>query len=220
MSMTPDEARYEQWLDEIYSEHKEQAIEEFTTDRLQSFYLDHPDIILFPSQALSEGRSLLGISPRAGFIFGAIAIEVSLKKAILQPAVYGLVNSKSTADLITNLAMSHVQIGKFKKLLFHILSEHLDLDLGEFTRLGAEDPLWKEAESIREKRNNVVHEALPVTTDEAQRSIEVGLFILESLIPMLLEKLGLVLGPDLLVKERGKYEIERFMSKPGTQNIA
>ena len=41
MSMTPDEAAYEEYMDKLYEEHREVAIEEFTGERLQSYYIDN-----------------------------------------------------------------------------------------------------------------------------------------------------------------------------------
>ena len=210
MSMSPDDARYEQWFDELYAEHKEVAIEEFTSERLQSFYLNHPEIVQAPSQALAEGKSLLTNHPRAAFILAAIAIEVSLKKLILHPVVYGLVHSESTAGLITKLVMGHVSIGRFKKLLFHILDEHVGVDLETFARSSASKTLWKEADSIRDKRNAVVHEAVTVSSDEAQEALEVATYVLESLFPVLLVRLGLVLDDNGLVREKREYEYEKF----------
>ncbi|MCE2434093.1 MAG: hypothetical protein J4F29_14420 [Candidatus Latescibacteria bacterium] len=218
MSLT--EAMEEQWLDELYAEYKEVAIEEFTSQRLQSFYLANPNIIQPLSQALAEGKSLLANHPRAAFIFAAIAIEVGLKNLILHPVVYGLVHSKSTADLITKIVMSHVSIEKFKKLLFHILNEHIGVDLETFTRSNAKKTLWKEADLIKKKRNAVMHEAVIVTSDEAQESLEVATFILESLFPKLLDKLGLVLDDNKLVMEKRKYEYEKFLDQDRTRKDA
>lgn len=220
MSMSWTEAIEEQWLEDLYAEYKEAAIEEFTSERLQSFYIDNPEIIQAPSQALAEGKSLLKNHPRAALIFAAIATEVGLKKLILHPVVYGLVHSKSTADLITNLVMSHVSIEKFKKLLFHILNEHVSVDLKTFTRSNEKKTLWKEADSIRKKRNAVLHEAVIVTSDEAQESLEVATFVLESLFPKLLDKLGLVLNDNKLVMEKGKYEYEKFLDQDRTRKDA
>lgn len=211
MSMSWTEAMEEQWFEDLYAEYKEAAIEEFTSERLQSFYIDNPEIIQAPCQVLAEGKSLLAKHPRAAFIFAAIAIEVGLKKLILHPVVYGLVHSKSTADLITKIVMSHVSIEKFKKLLFHILDEHVGVDLETFTRSNAKKTLWKEADLIKKKRNAVMHEAVIVTSDEAQESLEVATFILESLFPKLLGKLGLILDDNNLVMEKGKYEYEKFL---------
>ena len=134
--------------------------------------------------------------------------------------MYGLVHSKSTADLITKIVMSHVSIEKFKKLLFHILNEHIGVDLETFTRSNAKKTLWKEADLIKKKRNAVMHEAVIVTSDEAQESLEVATFILESLFPKLLDKLGLVLDDNKLVMEKRKYEYEKFLDQDRTRKDA
>ena len=80
MSMTPDESRIEQQMEELYQEHKEYAIEEFTIDRLQSFYLAHSTIAQPPLWALAEARDLLAEHPSAAQVFAAVAIEVGLKE--------------------------------------------------------------------------------------------------------------------------------------------
>ena len=219
MSMSWTEAMEEQWLEDLYAEYKGMTIEEFTDERLQSFYLDNPKIIQAPSQALDEGKLLLANHLRAAFIFAAIVIEVSLKKLILHPVVYGLVQSESTAVFITNLVMSHVSIEKFKKLLFHIFNENVRIDLEIFKRNSATKTLWQEINSIREKRNAVVHEAVIVTSDEAQESLEVATFVLESLVPKLLDKLELILDDKNLVMEKGKYEYEKFLDQDRTRKM-
>ena len=220
MSMSLTEAMEEQWLEDLYAEYKEAAIEEFTGERLQSFYLADPKIIQAPSQALAEGKSLLANYPRAAFIFASIAIEISLKKLILHPVVYGLVHSESTAVFITKLVMSHVSIEKFKKLLFHVFNEHVGIDLETFTRSSATKMLWKEIDSIRKKRNAVLHEAVIVTSKAAQESLEVATFVLESLFPKLLDKLGLALDNDKLVIEKWKYEYEKCLDQYGKEKDA
>ena len=213
MSMSLTEAMEEQWLDELYAEYKETAIEEFTSERLQSFYVDNPEIIQAPCQVLAEGKSLLANHPRAAFIFAAIAIEVSLKKLILHPVVYGLVHNKATADLITKILMNHVSIDNFKKLLFHILNEYVGVDLETFTRSNVKKTLWKEAYSIKEKRNDVMHEAVNITSDKARESLEVATCVLESLVPKLLDKLGLILDDNNLVMENGKYKYAKLLGQ-------
>ena len=101
MSMTPAEARFEEWLEELYNEHAEIAIEEFTSDRLMSYYLKSPKIIHAPRLALVEGRTLLNTHPRAAFILASMAVEMGLRELILRPIVYGLVISESTASVMS-----------------------------------------------------------------------------------------------------------------------
>ena len=107
MSMTEEEARYEQAMEELYEEHSKQAIEEFTAERLQSFYLNKPLLAKPSFDALVESRSLLRSHPTAALVFAASATEVSLKEVLLKPVVYGLVHSESAAGLIAELALGH-----------------------------------------------------------------------------------------------------------------
>jgi len=90
MSMTPEEAAYEDFIAQLYEEHKKEAIEEFTVERLQSYYLKNKLLAKPALQALKEARNLIELNVTAGFIFGAISMEVGLKAALLKPIVYAL----------------------------------------------------------------------------------------------------------------------------------
>ena len=56
MSMTPDEARYEEYMDQLYEEHKEQAVQEFIDERLQSYYGEHRLLAEPAFGALTEAK--------------------------------------------------------------------------------------------------------------------------------------------------------------------
>jgi hypothetical protein len=47
---------YEQISRELYPEHKEQAIEEFTSERLRSYYQRNPDVMRPAVDAIQEGN--------------------------------------------------------------------------------------------------------------------------------------------------------------------
>jgi len=67
MSYTEEDAKWDEFWDqmsrELYPEHKEQAIEEFTTERLQSFYLKNPDILAPGIRMYIEARTNMPFSP-------------------------------------------------------------------------------------------------------------------------------------------------------------
>src|SRR5262245_31974243 len=81
----------------LYPEHFERAVAEFTSERLQSFYLAHRDVARAPLGALSKARGLLGNHPEAALVFAAIAVEVGLRAAVLRPITYGLVHNEDLA---------------------------------------------------------------------------------------------------------------------------
>lgn len=60
MSMSYDEAAYEQYMDDLYEEHRKEAIEEFTADRLSSYYSENKLLAKPAFEALSEARKLKG----------------------------------------------------------------------------------------------------------------------------------------------------------------
>lgn len=60
MSYDPEDAAMDEFYDliskELYPEHKEQAIEEFTDDKLKSYYQDNPDVMRPAVDAIQEGN--------------------------------------------------------------------------------------------------------------------------------------------------------------------
>ena len=87
--MTDDwhDAMYDAAMDALYEEHKEIAIDEFIYERLQSYYLNNPNLIQAPINSLNQSQMLLNHNATAAFIFAAIAIEVGLKFGFIKPMV-------------------------------------------------------------------------------------------------------------------------------------
>lgn len=95
MSMTWDEVMYDEAMSDLYEENKKRAIQEFTVERLQSYYLEYPGIAIPAFKALEKAQQLIASYPTASFIFSAISIEVGIKATLLKPVVYGLIHSES-----------------------------------------------------------------------------------------------------------------------------
>lgn len=195
MSMTEHEAWQEEWLDVLYNEHREQAMEEFTAERLHSYYLDNRSINQPALHALAEARKLIDEHPTAAHIFASIAIEVGLKIALLKPIVYGLVHSESAAGIITDLAIWHTG-DRFQKILFKILSDHGGVDLSTFQRKEARKKLWEEIQDVHKKRNVILHRGELISHEDAKQSIVVAAAILEDLFPKVIKAIGLSVSDD------------------------
>jgi hypothetical protein len=157
--MTPDEARYEEYTDQLYQDHKGQAVEEFTDERLQSYYGDYLLLAKPAFDALTEARNLINTNATASFIFSALAMEVGLKETLLKPIVVGLVHTASVAALITDLAISHSSMDKYRELLAQILREHGGVDLDTYKRPDANKPIWQEIRDVQKQRNSILHRA-------------------------------------------------------------
>jgi hypothetical protein len=172
--------------DDLYGE----IIEQFTSERLQSFYLANPAIADRALWALQEARALEAQHPSAALVFAAIAIEVGLKTTLLKPILHGLVNLDSAAALIAGLV--HDQHNEnFKRVLFGILKEVGGVDLLAFKRPGCNQPIWEEILNTRTQRNGVMHGGGQVPRAGAEHAIQIASTVLEELFPQVIAALGL-----------------------------
>ncbi|PLC40001.1 hypothetical protein C0Q88_25230 [Ralstonia pickettii] len=196
MSYDEQDAAYDQWMDDLYREHRTEAITEFTTGRLQSYYLANPTLAEAPRRVLSDAIRLVqdGFFD-AALVFGQIATETSLKAIVLKPFVHGVVHSVSTAEFVSELAVGHTGLDRFRELLFQLLLDHAGLDFRQFKRRGATDTLWTEIKRLQKVRNAVVHRAEAVSVGDANLSIAVASSVLDEVFP------ALVSGLDLHVHE-------------------
>lgn len=196
--MTEDEARYEEWMDELYREHKERAIEEFAAERLGSFYLANPLIARPSLEALAEARKLVEGHTSAAQIFATVAVEIGLKVVLLKPVVHGLVHSEPAAEIIADLTLRHTRFDFFHKLLSQILSEHGGVDLQTYSRVTATKTLLDEIHEVQKCRDRVLHRAENASPKQAEQAIAVAEVILEELFPAVVARLGLHLHDGVL----------------------
>ena len=195
---TEDELRYDEFLSQLYEEHKERAIEEFKDDRLQSYYREHPDVAQPARIALQEARELLPDHPAASLIFSAITVELGLKEVLLKPIVYGLIHDESTAGMVADLIL-HSQESKW--LLLQILQDRGGVDLDAYTRPTQSKGLWEEYKEIKSSRNFILHRGATATVSEAEVAAQVAIAVLEDVFPTVIDSLyPLSLDGDLRIK--------------------
>jgi len=198
MSTSYDDAAYSEYLSEFYEEqryeeYRKEAIEEFKDERLKSYFLDNKELAQPAADALSTARALINTNVTASFLFAAIAVEVGLKTTLLKPIVYGLVHAESVAGLVTDLAVSHTVMNKYRKLLLGILQQHHGVNLDTFRRSGSHKALWEEIQEIQRVRNSIVHRAETASKENAELALGLAAEILETIFPAVVEKLGLYL---------------------------
>ena len=169
-----DEA-YERMSQELYPEHREQAISEVTTDRLQSYYLRNPAITHPGFRMQNEALKLLANGHySAALVFAASATEQFLKVALLRPVVYGLVHFDSLAEMIVNSALSQTGYLRYTKLLSGLFNTLTSTELAKITLPGKSKSLLNEASELQSRRNDVVHKAEEIFEVEAASAIEVS----------------------------------------------
>lgn len=193
MGMTWDDYAHDEYLEQTYLDQMyEDTVEEFTNDRLRSFYQQHPRIAESGESALTTAKALLASGfGSAALVFAAIAQEIGLKEALLRPVVYGLVHNEAAAGLITEFTVGRGSPTRFGRLILELLREHGGVDLQQSTRQGASKSIWAEIAAVVEQRNKVVHQAATITTAEAQTAVDVAEELFRSIFPTIVGNLGL-----------------------------
>lgn len=207
MSYTEEDARWDEAWDQIskdlYPEHKEQAIDEFTTERLQSFYLKHPDIFASGIQMFGEAKELEENFPSASFVFSTSAIEIFLKSSLLKPIVYGLVHNESLAAIIVETALSQTGFKRYNKLLSALFLGLLKIDIKTVKSVGSKKSLLEEASEVANKRNDIIHEGVMVSNKDAKFAINVVYGILHHIVNPMLLSMGLWMNKKGTILKKG-----------------
>jgi hypothetical protein len=183
-------------------EHHEEAISEFTSERLQSYYLKHPDLAGPARNSLLYAQSLMPTFPQAALVFAVTAIELAVKNVLLKPIVFGLVHAENLASFVTELTTKHAGMGRFQKMfteINNILVDVSGIDLKDYKRDGSAKTLWQEIIETQTVRNGVVHEGKNAPDGTADLAISVATTLLDQLFPQVVQKLGLHLHDSLTV---------------------
>jgi hypothetical protein len=189
----------EQYEAELYAEHRQEALEEFTAERLQSYYVAHPDIAVPAVHVLNDARRFRDTDPTVGLLFAAVAIELGLKALLLKPIVYGLVHQDAAASLITDLATSYTGFDRYRGLLLQILANHGGINLQTCRRTGSTRLLWDEITDIQTKRNAFMHRGERPTDADTELAMAVAVTILDSVVPSVLHRLRLHLHEGIRI---------------------
>ena len=162
--------------EELYPEHKEQAINEFIDDRLKSYYLDNNEIAVNAVSFIKKAKESVSLDPTTSLIYSSVATEVVLKLILLKPVVFGLVHTEALAELISSMLLKQNGVDRFKKLVFSILESHIEFDDGieNYKREGSKIVLWNERAEIQKTRNDVMHKAQRCSTEQAESSYSVA----------------------------------------------
>jgi hypothetical protein len=184
---------HEQFAKDLFSNRGDlyqNVIEEFASERLQSFYLHNPELAMPALEALHDASALVGSHPTPAHVLAVTAVEVGLKTILLKPIIHGLVTTGSLAAVIAEL-IPEQRNDKFSELLFAILDEYGGVDLRTFKRPGNRKTAWEEIKDLQKKRNSILHKAEKASIAEAQHALELAKTVLEIFFPTVVKKLGL-----------------------------
>ena len=207
------DAFYEEMREQLYPE----IIAEFTTERLQSYFLLYPEAAKAAHLALEDSFRLQEAGFfSAAFLFSVIATEVAVKTVLLKPIVHGLVHNLPTSSFIADIVLERKGFADIKKLLFESLSNIAGVDLSSFRRSESKQILWEEITSLQTKRNKLVHGAQMLSSTDAEKAIAVARAILNDVFPTVINAIDLHLHEhgricnDPFCKLEGKIKPERI----------
>jgi len=196
-----DEA-YEAMARELYPEHKAQAIEEFTSERLRSFYLKEPTIAAAAARSYKEAMALLKDGhPSASYVFFVSSIEQFLKAALLKPVVFGLVHTEALASLIVDVTLSQTGLSRYTELLSGLFENLVGTDIKSIQRTGATKKLLDEIADVQKIRNDIIHKGITVQKENARYALLVAHAVFTLVFKKMLGALGLTIkGPKIVPK--------------------
>lgn len=183
---------YQQVAEELYPDHREQAIQEFTADRLRSLYVAHPEVMVPAVLAYRDAKKLGEQGHHAAtVIFCVTAVEVFLKATLLKPVVYGLVHHESLAALIVEHTLGQTGFERYKTLLSRLFVDLVNIDLSCLKRDGATKPLLDEVLGLQKLRNKVIHQGARCTADDSTVALAVASAVYSMIVRPMLVELGL-----------------------------
>jgi hypothetical protein len=182
-----------------YQDLCETVVQEFTAERLQSYFTAHPQLARPAVESLLYAQSLRPSFPKAALVFAVTAAELAVKTVLLKPIIFGLVHTEALASFITDLATQHAGMERFQALIAEILARFGGLDVKTYKRAGSVRTLWQEIGEVQKTRNSVVHRGQTVDDSSVDLAITVASALLNDIFPQVLGKLGLGLDGSMSV---------------------
>jgi hypothetical protein len=189
--ITPEEAAAEEFFDEIrkelYTEHRDQAIDEFTQEKLTSYYLNNPDVMRPAVDSIQEGNwQIENNRDSSALVFYVTAIELLLKATLLKPVLHGLIHHDALAEIMVQHILGQTGIDRYEKLLAELFQSLAGIDVRSISRDESDQTLLVECREIQRTRNSIIHKGQRCDKSDAQKGKVVSASVFEQIVrPML-----------------------------------
>lgn len=195
------EEMYEQISQELYPDHKAQAISEFTTERLRSFYVSNPRVMRPAVDALKEGKLLYETNRySAAVVFFVTAIELFLKATVLKPVVHGLIHNEGLANIVVHHALGLTGFERYEKLLSQLYSELAGIELKSIARNESNEKLLVECKLLQDLRNKIIHQGATCGPEQAKLGLNVSVAVYGRIVKPMLHQLGLTVVEEGVIQ--------------------
>lgn len=185
---------YDDGRDEFIEQIGQDAIANFQTERLQSFYKKHGDLALQPMYMRNEAKSVLEKSPSAALVLAMASIEVGFKGIIIEPIISGLVHEESLASLVTETFMKSARHDGVLKIVDRVVKKYASIDLRAVALPQHSNTYLAEvgeAGKAQKLRNAVLHKADLCSRDDTERVIELADYLWDVIFLEMIKGLGL-----------------------------
>jgi hypothetical protein len=207
-----DEIDFEDYQQQIYDD----AVRQFTEERLRSYYIANPNLAEPALDALKYAQSLLTAYPMAALVFAATAMELAIKVVILRPIVAGLVHTEGLAEFITDLTTQHTGMDRFRSLLAEIFARFGGVDLKTYKRPHSTMTFWQEMAEVQNARNGVIHRGEKAKKTAASLAVAVAATLLKRIFPSVLKHLDLhVHDPGVVCNQKHTTRFSVTFTIPG-----
>ena len=184
------DALFDQISEEVYPEHKAQAIEEFVKERMQSYFLKYPEILQRPGDCFHHASQLKEKSPRCALVMYATATELFLKSVILKPTLYGMFHNEKVAEDIVESVTKQGGLSRYKSLLDGLCFQVAGIQLNEISGVDNK-PILREVDVIHCIRNKILHRGEDVEPEKVEKAREITRLVCHRLVVPVLVNLDL-----------------------------
>lgn len=199
------DALFDQISEEVYPEHKVQAIEEFVKERMQSYFLRYPEILQRPVDCLHHAGQLKERSSRCSLVMYATATELFLKLVILKPTLYGMFHNEKVAEGIVENVANRGGLSRYESLLGELCLQVAGIQPNEISGVDNK-PILREVDAIHGIRNRVLHRGEDVAPEKAEKAREITCLVCLKLVGPVLVNLDL----ETAKNESGSIIIQRI----------
>lgn len=187
MTDTTQDAEFEEGMEILYQEFKEQYERDAFFKRAREYYINNPLALADTFKNFELAKELHKQSYfSSAFLHAFIAIEVSIKIVALKPIQSALSFDTRTKELIYNITLKRNSLSQVPNEYFHILEELTGVDFFKHKREHSKNGIKDEIQSLQNIRNKIIHQGIEVKEAESQKCIEIAEYILKSLIPSIL----------------------------------
>ncbi|MCF8534166.1 MAG: hypothetical protein K9G48_14250 [Reyranella sp.] len=169
--MDPDEYDVDDALDRLTERISDEAVAQFKGERAESALRNVSPAVLRVREVIAEANRVRAVSPSATVLFAATAVEICLKKLILEPFIAGLIHNEDAAPLITTALVGSHALYRARQLAVELLKVAAGLDLEAHVRQGETLPFLSEAKALAGQRDAIAHRGEMATDKNAEHAL-------------------------------------------------